>query len=259
MEIKDALHAKIANFRKLIITMILDRYVIWKQRKVSIGYEPGMIDLPSHTVNENRRLWDTYDWSQMGEEWTHDAKTRGLDPILWKESLINDMMFKYIKKDSIILEIGIGAGRWSEVLQPVASRLILTDISKTCLHICEQRFKRHKNVEYHLIEQRMDFIRDHTIDYIWSYDVFVHINPSDVERYIAEINRILKTNGYALIHHSGIYMSEKHAREKGFRSYMTGEIFTNLVEKYGMKIVEQNATLPHIQGDLISVFVKPSP
>ena len=175
-----------------------------------------VIDLPSHTIHENRRLWDTYDWSQKGEEWTLDARTRGLDPVSWKESLINDMMFKYINKNATILEIGIGAGRWSELLQPLANRLILTDISKTCLDICQQRFKRHNNIEYHLIEKCLDFIGDHTIDYIWSYDVFVHINPSDVEKYVADISRILRADGYAIIHHSGNYLSEKHAREKGF-------------------------------------------
>ncbi len=69
------------------------------------------LDVPSHTVNENKRIWNRYDWSiGAGEEWTRHAQTyKGLDPNTWKTSLINKMMLKYIKNGSTILEVG---GRW---------------------------------------------------------------------------------------------------------------------------------------------------
>ena len=119
------------------------------------------------------------------------------------------------------------------------------------------------NIEYHLIHQRLDFISDNSIDYIWSYDVFIHINPADIEKYILDFQRILKQGGCAIIHHSNINSAEKNTRSKflnvtvGFRTYMTATIFRDLVKKCGMHIVEQNHDLPHSPLDVISVFIKP--
>ena len=254
------LSIRLANsLRNLVITAIIDRLVIWKK-----GQAAQTIDLPSHKVTENRRIWNTYDWSKRGEEWTLDAKLyKGIDPDKWKETVINEMMLKYIKNGSTILEIGIGAGRWSEVLQRVGGRVILTDISQKCIEICKDRFAYAHNIEYHLIEERLDFINDNTIDGIWSYDVFVHINPSDIEKYISDFGRILKPGAYAIIHHSNMDLREKSTREKisnvtkGLRSYMSASVFEKWIQRYGMQIIEQNYTLSHIPGDVISVFTKP--
>ena len=52
-----------------------------------------------------------------------------------------------------------------------------------------------------------------------------------------------------------MYSSEEDAKS-GFRSSMDGKLFAHLVEKHGMSLVEQNNSLPHKLGDLISVFRK---
>ena len=126
-----------------------------------------MLDVPSHTVNENKRIWNQYDWSRgAGEEWTRDAQTyKDLDPNTWKTSLINEMMLKYIKNGSTILEIGPGAGRWTEILQKLADKLILADISEKSLALCRERFRGLENIEYYLIEGRLDFIADNVIKF----------------------------------------------------------------------------------------------
>ena len=43
---------------------------------------------------------------------------------------------------------------------------------------------------------------DASIDRIWSFDVFVHIQAIDIEAYVAQFARILRPGGTALIHHS---------------------------------------------------------
>ena len=203
----------------IFFNTIVDKFVVWKNKSVRKDVEP-VFDLPSHVVKINRLLWDNYDWSRGGDEWTQDVKThRGIDPSQWKTSLINNMMLKYVKDDSTILEVGIGAGRWTEILQPLAKKLILVDISEKCIEICKNKFKNSSNVEYYLINGRLNMIKDNSIDYVWSYDVFVHINPTDIEKYIEDFSLILKPGGYAIIHHSGKY-SEQKIRVNGFRSYM---------------------------------------
>jgi len=234
----------------------LDLHIIKIEKKKFLTGDATVSSL-YHTTEENIKHWNSYDWSQYGNEWTTDAKKfKGLDPECWKTSLVNGMMFKYIKKEMVVLEIGPGAGRWTEILQPVCRRLLIADISEKCLYICKERFKACDNIEYHLIRGGiLNFIPDNSIDNIWSYDVFIHVNVPDTEKYICEFKRILKPGGYALIHHPGTYSSEEEAR-KSWRSYIDGKFFARLIDKHDMRLVEQNETLAQKPGDLISVFTK---
>jgi ubiquinone/menaquinone biosynthesis C-methylase UbiE len=236
-----------------------DKYTIFTRTWFS-NRPDTVIDLPSNTVEQNRLYWNNYDWSELGEEWTSTAKkNKGIEPEYWKRSLIDHMLLKYIREGSTILEIGPGAGRWSETLQRLANKLILADISQTCLDICEKRYNNCNNIEYYLIaDQGLAYIPDESVDYIWSYDVFVHINPSDIERYIFEIKRILKSGGYTIIHHTGDrdLTSTTLRRYFGQRTFMNSNLFTNLVKAAGLNIVEQNTDLVHKRGDVISVFYK---
>jgi len=86
---------------------------------------------------------------------------------------------------TIVLEVGPGAGRWTEILRSLASHLVLVDASRACLEVCQERFGSGSDIEYHLIDA--DGVADvgaESIDVVWSYDVFVQINPTDVNRYL---------------------------------------------------------------------------
>src|SRR5690606_14773170 len=108
-------------------------------------------------------------------------------------------------------------------LQPIADRLILADISERCLDVCRERFAGCANVEYRLLDDRgFDPWQAEEIDGVWSYDVFVHVNPADTSRYLRALSRIMKPSATAVIHHCGEYASEKIARE-GFRAHVTGD------------------------------------
>ena len=239
------------------IVQFLDKRLIRIEKARLLGGKESTITSLYHTREENRRIWDNYDWSRLGEEWTLDVRRfRGLDPEQWKASLINQMMLKYIKQGSTVLEIGPGGGRWTPALLQISSRLLLADISSKVLDICKERFKEYPNVEYYLIEDgRLDRLPRDSIDSVWTYDVFVHINPHDTEQYIRDLRNILKPGGIAIVHHPGTYPSDEDAR-KDFRSHVDGKFFAHLVQKYNMKLLEQDASLPHKPGDLISVFAK---
>jgi len=44
--------------------------------------------------------------------------------------MVNQMMMKYLDENVKILEVGPGAGRWTEILQKKVSTIILADISE---------------------------------------------------------------------------------------------------------------------------------
>jgi ubiquinone/menaquinone biosynthesis C-methylase UbiE len=245
-------------YHEYFVRTIVDRYAMWK-KKIQKKYEPSSFDMPSHSIKYNRLVWNSYDWSTEGEEWTNDvAGFRGLNPNEWKNALINEMMLKYIKENSMILEVGPGAGRWTKILYPYSKTLILADVSEKCLEICEKSFKGSTNIQYYLVNDRLSKIKENSIDFIWSYDVFVHINPSDIKKYIEDFSHILKPGGIAIIHHSGSYADEAYARNQGFRSMIDKQKFAELVKDNKMTLLEQNESLPHKPGDVITVFSKPN-
>lgn len=218
-----------------------------EQRRLITG--ESTVSSLSHTRQENKRLWDEYDWSGSGEEWTPSAE--------WKQSVVDLVILKYIRPGSTVLEVGPGGGRWTEILQPIAGRLLLVDISERCLTICKRRFAGCKNVEYYLTTgTSLKFIPDSSIDFVWSYDVFVHINPADTQTYLREFRRVLAPGGYAAIHHSGGKYPSKEEAQRGWRSHMNGRLFTHLVATSGLQLIGQSEAAVHKQGDVISVFMK---
>ena len=120
-------------------------------------------------------------------------------------------------------------------------------------------------------------IRDSSIDFIFSFDSFVHTNRDVVEAYIRELGTKLKVGGKGFIHHSnfGEYVSSPrerlpdalakpliklqildwaHHRNRG----MTAELFRVLCEQNGLHCITQE--LVNWRGrrliDCLSLFVR---
>src|SRR5947209_6264611 len=73
------------------------------------------------SASMNREVWNSWDWKAGGEEWTLSPE--------WKDSLVRNVLRKYIPAGKDVLEIGPGAGRWTEFLAPMSSSLVGVDIS----------------------------------------------------------------------------------------------------------------------------------
>ena len=238
----------------------LERTLVATERRRFITGEDAFTSR-SNTIAENDRMWSEYDWSSRGEEWTQEVATfKQLDPAAWKAQLIDGLMLKYIPQGSRVLEIGPGAGRWTEVLQPRCERLLLADVSARCLQLCRDRFGQFENIEYHHIQNgRLDFLASMSLDAVWSYDVFVHINPTDTSRYLEDLAVAFRPGAVGVIHHPGSYGSDrKQIRRPNFRSHIDGPFFAYLIRKHGFELLEQNEELPHKPGDMISVFRRPA-
>jgi SAM-dependent methyltransferase len=173
-------------------------------------------------------IWDLLPWEkERGEEWTVSSE--------WKKSLIDDVLLSYIRPGTAVLEIGPGAGRWTEILQPVARELFAVEVSAKALDLCKKRFSSAANITFFLTrDTSLGFIPDRTIDAIWSFDVFVHINPHDTDIYLKEFKRVLVPGGIAVIHHP-----KDGGLHGGCRSRMTARLFAALLEKRGLTLVRQ--------------------
>jgi ubiquinone/menaquinone biosynthesis C-methylase UbiE len=174
----------------------------------------------------NREIWNHWDWQAKGDEWTISPD--------WKESLVRCVLRKYIPDGKNVLEIGSGAGRWTEFLQPMSASLIGVDISQKCIALCREKFASAKNVKF-LITQgnTLGGVDDQSIDAIWSFDVFVHIDNRDTEAYVREFRRVMRPGAIGLVHHS------KEQVEGGWRSNLTAEKFKELLGAQGFTVVDQ--------------------
>lgn len=181
----------------------------------------------TNLVDFNYDTWNNWDWEKAGEEWTESEE--------WKNALINDVMKANIGSGDTILEIGPGAGRWSEHLQQMASLLILVDLTDKCIEVCKKRFSGCSNVEYHVNNGAdLECIEDQSVMYVWSFDVFVHISAVEADSYLGEIKRVLKPGGIAVIHHP------KDGRTQGgWRSNLSSEKMSESLKKHELRQIRQ--------------------
>src|SRR3954451_10850636 len=184
--------------------------------------------LPSfHSADIARAVWDAYDWSRRGEEWNATAE--------WVETVAAAVLRPRIPEGSTILEIGPGAGRWSEELRRRAARLILIDVSAKCIELCKRRFGGAPNVDYVVGDGRtLAPVADAAVDRIWSFDAFVHMDPDDIDSYLVEMRRALRPGGAAITHHAATGGSLG-----AWRSAMTSARFVELAVAAGLRVVEQ--------------------
>lgn len=209
----------------------------------------------TNTIQENYATWQNWEWSQQGEEWTVSPE--------WKQALIDEVLLRYVEPQRNVLEIGPGAGRWTETLQRIAQHLIVVDLSDKCIEMCKERFADAHNMEFHVNNgNSLDFVPSESVDVVWSFDVFVHIAPATIDQYLAEISRVLKRGGRGIIHHVKA-ATPRADGDRGWRSSMTAELFATMLRQHGLTLVTQfDSWGPDGRfdvktfGDTISVFKK---
>ncbi len=157
------------------------------------------------TVKENLKMWNfKHTWDKRGDEWSNQADFCNQPYDKWKKSLIENFVYKYINKNSTVLEIAPGYGRWTEHIIKRAKKVILVDLSPKCINHCKERFREYKNIDYYCNDGKsLDFLKNNSIDFIWSYDSFVHMEANVIENYLRQFSRVLKKGGITIIHHAG--------------------------------------------------------
>lgn len=179
-----------------------------------------------NSLELNKTIWQAWNWGARGEEWTPSES--------WKASVVRCFIERYIRPGIVILEIGPGGGRWTEYLLRYASLLFAVDISQSCIDACRRRFSAADNARF-LLGSGRDLAQIHTasVDVIWSFDVFVHINEAEVADYILEFDRVLKPGGLGIIHHGSV-----GGALGGWRSDLTQSAMLRLLRQATFEVLE---------------------
>ena len=214
-----------------------------------------------------------YDWKEAGEEW---SLPWGSSAAQWAGTIFPRI------RDSLpaetILEIAPGFGRWTHYLKDYCNELWAVDKSADCIDACQDRFASQTHVHCVLNDGRsLSMIPDSSVDFVFSFDSFVHPNRDVIEEYLRQLRTKMKMGGKGFIHHSnfGEYVNSTRERLPEVitkplikakildwahhrNPSMTADVFRTLCEQNGLHCITQE--LVNWRGrrliDCLSTFVR---
>lgn len=217
-----------------------------------------------------------YDWNEAGEEW---SAPWGSSAAQWTATIfprIGDCL-----PVGTILELAPGFGRWTHYLKDHCNELWAVDKSNDCIEACRQRFASVSHVRCVLNDGRsLSMIPNASVDFVFSFDSFVHPGREIVDAYLRQLGTKLKIGGKGFIHHSnfGEYVNSPRERlpealakplikakildwAHHRNPSMTAETFRMLCERNGLQCLSQE--LVNWRGrrliDCLSLFVRSDP
>jgi SAM-dependent methyltransferase len=148
-------------------------------------------------------------WSQYAREWDDrpdlnlGVKTLGEEwggPV-FAEHIVTDVAAPYLGPDVDVLELGCGGGKFSAHLRSRSRSLVCADISADMLRRTRAHVGEGEDVSYLQLNGR-DFkgVPDASVDFIYSYDVLLHLQPQNVFSYLHDARRILRPGGIFMVH-----------------------------------------------------------
>jgi SAM-dependent methyltransferase len=151
-----------------------------------------------------------YDWKSAGEEW---SAPWGTSAAQWSCAIL-PRIEDCLPADTI-LEIAPGFGRWTHYLRDYCRQLLIVDRSAECIEACRQRFAAEPRVHCYLNDGlSLSMIPDGSVDFVFSFDSFVHPDRDVIEAYLRELGTKLKPGGKGFIHHSNFGEYTNSLRER---------------------------------------------
>lgn len=110
----------------------------------------------------------------------------------------------YLRPEQVIVEIGSGGGRWTQYLLPFATRLKVVELNPESFDHLRRRFSDQiEKLEFVVTTgSEMAGVPTGSIDLVFTFDVFVHLEPEVIGGYLTEIERVLRPGGIAIVHYS---------------------------------------------------------
>jgi SAM-dependent methyltransferase len=139
------------------------------------------------------------------------------------------------------LEIGPGGGRWTQYLRGFR-KLYAVDYHKELLDELARNFSDPNIVPVHAADGKsFPGVPDGSIDFVFSFGTFVHLELDVIDGYLSEIRRVLKPTGRAVIQYAD---KNKPAakRNKGFSQNSPQKMRPLVLKTHGFWIEWENVT-----------------
>lgn len=222
-------------------------------------------------VDTNRKLWDAYasEWSAeapwvqkmannlgMSEEATHEhLKVLGTE---WArdeelEAVIEKFFSPHLNAEAVVGEVGSGGGRVALLLAPYVAKFTCFDISEGMLEVARSNLSEQANVSFELLVDATlpKRYEEQPFDFLYWFDVLVHVDLHTQWRYISQLPRLLKVGGKSLLHTANLATDagfERFAQQKNYSVggfyFMTPQAVDSLIERAGNLRIVQRSTDP---------------
>jgi cyclopropane fatty-acyl-phospholipid synthase-like methyltransferase len=145
----------------------------------------------------------------------------------------------YVKPQHTALEIGPGGGRWTRYMLGFG-QIYVVDYYSQLLEELRKNFK-----QKHIIAVKnngTDFpgIPDQSVDFVFSFGTFVHLEPPIIEKYLQNLRRVIRPAANLVIHYSD--MRKIMARENKGLSQNTPREMRRIILDAGYCILEEDLT-----------------
>ncbi|MBU4569898.1 MAG: CDP-glycerol glycerophosphotransferase family protein [Desulfomicrobium sp.] len=194
------------------------------------------------SIDENLAKWSKYNWKNQGDEWS--ACWGGTDA-LWHGTILPRI--HYMLPSAHILELAPGFGRCTQYLAAQCNHLSIVDLAETCIGHCKKRFAELNHISFYTNDGfSLDMIADNSIDFVFSWDSFVHVESDVIQAYLSQLSHKLKPGGCGFIHHSnmGAFLDPKTGtlsiEKKHWRATsMSGLLFQKYCTEVGLTCLSQ--------------------
>lgn len=149
----------------------------------------------------------------------------------------------YIRPDVTVLEIGPGGGRWTKYMLQ-AKHLTLVELNTEFFDYLRNRFAAQlsKLRFYQTRDYELEGVESSSIDFGFSFGVFVHIDPEGIQAYLAELARVVKSGGHIVIQYAD--KTKEGGRERTGFSDMTPAKMEGFVAALpALEILKHDTTL----------------
>lgn len=151
----------------------------------------------------------------------------------------NTYLKPFVRPGTTAVEIGPGGGRWTQYMLSV-KRLYAVDYHEELLREHQKNFARPNVV--HIKNNGDDFpgIPEHSVDFVFSFGTFVHLDTDIIDRYLTNLHGICKPSTDLVLHYSD--KTKVMARQSRGFADNDPERMRAMVEGAGYKIVGEDTT-----------------
>lgn len=195
----------------------------------------------TYGIVENSRQYIANYHDTMMEDYYQEAECENSINVFWDKSSCFYDMFSTLNLDNVI-ELACGHGRHVAKYKQNAGKITLVDILDKNIKYCKERFSKETNISYY-VNNGHDLSKLASCEYsaLFTYDAMVHFEMIDIFEYLKETQRVLKSGGRALFHHSNNTEDYRITFSTGTRgrNYMSEQLFAYLVNRAGLTVVRQ--------------------
>jgi SAM-dependent methyltransferase len=181
----------------------------------------------------------------VGDEWSDEPSL---------QQVLEEFVFPYLgRRDLACCEIGSGGGRVACRVAPRVASLVCFDVSKNMLRAAKAALDASgcTNARYVFLKgdgpASIPPTFDRAFDFVYSFDVFVHLDLHTIWPYFQAIHRMLRPGGHAFVSTANILAPlgwERFARQKKYSVggfyFLSPDMARALAGRAGFDVVQES-------------------